>query len=154
MNCEMCGKETELYTASIEGATMKVCPNCAGHGKVLQRPKPVPKKTKRKIAAPVPAEPAVEVVAAVVDDYAKLIKDARSKTGMTQKDFAKKINEKESLLHKMETGGFKPSIPLAKKLEIGLDDIIVAEPGPALASHGGPKLLGVIAIPANPSANC
>ena len=40
---------------------------------------------------------------------------------------------------------------LAKKLEIARDDVIVAETGPVLASHGGPKLLGVIAIPAGPS---
>ena len=116
MNCEMCGKETELYTASIEGVTMKVCPRCAGHGKILRKPAPEPKKIwKKKISAP--AEPEVELVEAIVDDYAKKIRDARTKAGMTQKEFAKKINEKESLLHKMETKSFKPSMPLAKKLE-------------------------------------
>jgi putative transcription factor len=117
MNCEMCGKETELYTASIEGVTMKVCPGCAGHGKILRKPAPAPKKIKKKIVSAAPAEPEVELVEGVVEDYAKKIRDARTKTGMTQKEFAKKINEKESVLHKMETGSFKPSMPLAKKLE-------------------------------------
>ncbi len=116
MNCEMCGKETELYTATIEGINLKVCKRCAGHGKIIAktRPKAVPRRIK-KTAKPEQVE--IELVEAVLEDFAERIRDARTKTGMTQKDFAKKINEKESLLHKMETGGFKPSLPLAKKLE-------------------------------------
>jgi len=117
MNCEMCGKETEdLYNAIIEGTNLKVCERCAKHGKIIKKIKPfvLPKKIKR-IAQP--KEPEMEIVEAVVDDYAKKIRDARSKSGMTQKEFAKKINEKESLLHKIETGAFKPSLPTAKKLQ-------------------------------------
>lgn len=117
MNCEMCGKETEdLFTAVIEGTNLKVCERCAKHGKIIEKIKPpvLPKKIKKIVQ---PKEPEIEIVEAVVDDYAKKIRDARSKAGMTQKEFAKKINEKESLLHKMETGAFKPSIPTAKKLQ-------------------------------------
>jgi len=113
----MCGKETEdLYNAIIEGTNLKVCERCAKHGKIIKKIKPfvLPKKIKR-IAQP--KEPEMEIVEAVVDDYAKKIRDARSKSGMTQKEFAKKINEKESLLHKIETGAFKPSLPTAKKLQ-------------------------------------
>lgn len=118
MNCEMCGKETEPYTAIIEGVVMKVCARCASHGKTVRNPQPEPKKIKfiNKIKQE-QKEPEVELIEAVVEDYAKKIRDARNKTGLTQKEFAKKINEKESLLHKMETGSFKPSIPKAKKLE-------------------------------------
>ena len=102
MNCEMCGKETEPCTALIEGVTMKVCAGCAGHGRILQTPKPKPVKMKRPTTnAAAQKEPVIEVVEAVVDDYAKQIRDARSKTGMTQKDFASKINEKESSPQKL-----------------------------------------------------
>jgi putative transcription factor len=116
MNCEMCGKEAELYTAAIEGVNMKVCERCASHGKIIAkaRPKIVPRRMKK---ATKPAEPEVELVEVILEDFSKRIRDARTKSGMTQKEFAKKINEKESLLHKMETGSFTPSIPLAKKLE-------------------------------------
>ena len=117
MNCEMCGKETEdLFTAVIEGTNLKVCERCTKHGKIIEKIKPsvLPKKIKKIVQ---PKEHEIEIVEAVVDDYAKKIRDARSKAGMTQKEFAKKINEKESLLHKMETGAFKPSIPAAKKLQ-------------------------------------
>ena len=117
MNCELCGREAELYTAEIEGTTLKVCEKCSSMGKVIKRPappkvkKPVKKKFVRK------AEPVKEIVEAVVEDYAKKIRQAREKTGMTQKEFARKLNEKESILHKLETGSFKPSLALAKKLE-------------------------------------
>ncbi|MBN1582493.1 MAG: DegV family protein [Anaerolineae bacterium] len=40
---------------------------------------------------------------------------------------------------------------LAAKLEIEPKQVLVAETGPALASHGGPRLLGVIAVPASSS---
>ena len=36
---------------------------------------------------------------------------------MTQKQFAKYINLKESMLHKIETGSFEPPLDMAKKLE-------------------------------------
>ncbi|MBW3004231.1 multiprotein bridging factor aMBF1 [Candidatus Woesearchaeota archaeon] len=116
MNCEMCGKQAELYTATIEGINLKVCERCAGHGKIIAKAKPkiIPRKIKRA-AIQKPVE--TELVEAVLEDFAKRIRDARTKAGMTQKEFAKKINEKESLLHKMETGSFIPSIPTAKKLE-------------------------------------
>ena len=124
MNCEMCGKETELFNATVEGVNMKVCKRCAGHGKILAkaRPKVVPRRIQRSAK---PAQPEVEIVEVVFEDFAKRIRDARTKSGMTQKEFARKINEKESLLHKMETGGFKPSLPLAKKLEKVLKIILI-----------------------------
>ena len=112
----MCGKEAELYTASIEGVTMSVCERCAKHGKILKKPQPIIKPKPKRTRPAEPAEKEIELIEAVVDDYAKKIRSARTKAGMTQKEFAQKINEKESLLHKMETGSFKPSIPLAKKL--------------------------------------
>jgi hypothetical protein len=39
---------------------------------------------------------------------------------------------------------------LAEKLEMEPHQVLVAETGPVLASHGGPNLLGAIAIPASP----
>ena len=116
MNCEMCGKETELYKAVIEGTPLQVCEKCANHGKILKEIRTAePKKIRKKKVVAEQIE--TETTEGVVDNYAKIIRIARTKTGMTQKEFARKINEKESLLHKLETGNFKPSIPLEKKLE-------------------------------------
>ena len=49
------------------------------------------------------AVPDIEILQVIVDDYAEKIKNAREKLGLKQKDFAKKINLKESLIHKIET---------------------------------------------------
>jgi putative transcription factor len=53
----------------------------------------------------------------IVANYSKIIKSAREKTGLKQEELAKKIAEKESVIHKLESGIMKPDIPLARKLE-------------------------------------
>ena len=58
-----------------------------------------------------------EEVELLVENFNDLIKNSRESQGMTQKEFAKKINEKESIVHKIETGSIKPSIQIARKLE-------------------------------------
>ena len=57
-----------------------------------------------------------EKIELLVEGCADLIKKKRESMGISQKDFAIKINEKESMIHKIETGIFRPSISLAKKL--------------------------------------
>lgn len=108
--CEVCGKDTQLFVAVVEGTKLNVCSNCGRFGKVLRRPPVVaPKKT--------PGVKAPEPVEVVVTDYALLIRTAREKSGMTQKDFARSLNEKESIIQKIENGLFVPPISMARKLE-------------------------------------
>ena len=53
----------------------------------------------------------------VVKDAGKIIRGKREEMGLKQIEFAKKLNEKESVIQGWETGKLKPSIPKAKKLE-------------------------------------
>ena len=109
MQCELCGKVTELVVAMVEGTQLNVCANCGRFGKVLTRtPQAAPRKAQQ--ARTVPVEQ-------VVADYASRIRTAREKRGLTQEEFAKIIQVKESLLHKMETGNFEPPLDTARKLE-------------------------------------
>ena len=55
-----------------------------------------------------------------VADYAEVIRQAREKLGLSTEDLGKKINEKESLLRKIETGKVSPSDQLISKLEHAL----------------------------------
>ena len=106
----MCGKDTQLFSAIVEGSQLNVCSNCGRFGKMLR--KPVVRAVKKQTA-----EKAPEPVEVVVSDYARLIRSAREKTGLTQKDFARSLNEKESIVQKLETGVIIPPISLARKLE-------------------------------------
>lgn len=113
--CEMCGKESLLLKTKIEGTELMVCGSCASFGKVLQKPaeikesRPKPKKfVENKIE---------EVIEIISGDYSKRIRDARNWMGLTQKEFAKKLSEKESLIQKMESNHLMPTLDLAKKIE-------------------------------------
>ncbi|MBU4190217.1 MAG: TIGR00270 family protein, partial [Candidatus Thermoplasmatota archaeon] len=50
-------------------------------------------------------------------DYAGKIKDARTKTNLTPEDLGKRINEKKTIITKIESGNMKPDENLVKKLE-------------------------------------
>jgi len=114
----MCGRSSkDLVRAEIEGVEMIVCKDCARFGKILGH---VKKKTfEKKIQQPKKMiQPKIEEEVLVIrSDYPSVIKKAREKLGMKQSEFAKLLKEKESVIHKLETGEIEPSIGLARKLE-------------------------------------
>ena len=126
MICEMCGKQGNLVIAMIEGTELKVCKDCAKFGKILREIKPKPTELKETRLKQIQEEEQ-EPIQIIVDDFAKLIKNKRESLGINQKDFAKKINEKISLIHNLESGKFTPGISLAKKLEKALGIKLVEE---------------------------
>ena len=119
MICDMCGSGGQLYKAIIEGAQLNVCHECSKFGKVINIIKQeVPNKIKPKADGVYgDDEPQKEIMQVIVGDYAAKIKKKREILGLKQEEFAKKINEKESLVQKIESGHFEPSIGLAKKIE-------------------------------------
>jgi len=68
-----------------------------------------------------------EVIFYLLNDFAEKIRSKREKLGLKQSEFAKKISEKESIIHKLETGEFKPSLELASKLEKVLNIKLIEE---------------------------
>ena len=117
MQCEMCGSEERLYKTNIEGSILNVCRACSKFGKILGTVKEKMEEKKEKQVKEIKKEPEKEVIELVVDDFADRIRKKREELGLKQEDFAKKINEKESVIHKLETGEFRPGLDLAKKLE-------------------------------------
>jgi putative transcription factor len=55
-----------------------------------------------------------------VDDYGAKIRKARQRRGMTVEDFARKINEKESVIKKLEKEELNPDRKLIQKLKDAL----------------------------------
>lgn len=109
----MCGKKGTLYRTLIEDTEMDVCRECSKYGKVIKKLAVVKEvKLKREREGP-----EIETLQIIVDNYAEIIRKKREALGLKQKDFAKMLSEKESLIHKLETGSFEPSIEMARKLE-------------------------------------
>ena|SRR3989344_3252861 len=107
-SCEMCGKSTELVVADIEGVELKVCESCSKFGTIRKRV-----DTRRFTPKPEkPEGPQFKVV----DNYASLVRSAREKKRMTQEEFAKLLQEKESVLAHWEAGSVKPSIEAAQRV--------------------------------------
>ena len=117
INCDLCGKTAEsLAKTIIEGVQLDVCSDCEKFGKVIAAVKRPSAKEQHKqyIKQQAKKEEKIELLA---EDYAEIIKKKRESMGLTQKDFAGRINEKEIIIHKIETGAFNPPLPLVKKLE-------------------------------------
>jgi len=120
-NCELCGKKTAVYNTEIEGTTMLVCEDCAHFGKV----KP---KSNVKILVQDKKKPEIrEPEFLIVQGYGAKVKNARERLGLKQEEMAKKLNERESLLHQIESEHFKPGSELARKLERELHIKIIEE---------------------------
>lgn len=123
MECEVCGKPIfKPLRVAIEGTEMKVCKACAKFG---ERIKAVPgQRSKLKKKTPQrPKEPTTEVVG----EYPEIIRQARERKRLTQEQLGNRINEKASVINRLEAGRMSPSIPLAKKLEKALEVTLLEE---------------------------
>ena len=120
MQCELCGKTGQMFLAEIEGSELIVCKECASFGRII---KPVREEAKEsaheKAKAAKKQLPAnqEEITLAIVDGYAKKIKQKRESLGLKQKELARILGEKESKIHKIESGHYEPPIWLARKIE-------------------------------------
>ncbi|MEM3641932.1 MAG: multiprotein bridging factor aMBF1 [Candidatus Bathyarchaeia archaeon] len=134
MRCEVCGRKIhgKPVRAMIEGAKLTVCSECSKHGTIIwEEPKPALTQHKPKTAMVMKAIPSkgqslgkqqktAESPLELVEDFDVRIKRAREKLGLTHEDLGRKINEKVSVLRKIETRKIKPDDKLAAKLEHAL----------------------------------
>jgi putative transcription factor len=81
-----------------------------------------------------------------VDGYGMIIKKARQKRALSVEDFAKKINEKESVVKKLEKEDMNPPLDLVRKVqrELSINILEESEPskGTVLTKPMGPRTLG------------
>lgn len=131
MQCELSGKEFEGpgVKVKIEGVVMTVAPEFAKYGTPVQE---APKSMARSSSArqPKAAKPLFGKEIEFIDvNYGALIKRKREAMGMRQKDLARFLNERESLIHQLESGHIKPSERVLNKLEgkLGLKLLKVAK---------------------------
>ncbi len=117
-DCEICGKKTEsLYIIDVEGAELTTCSSCA-EGKNIIEIMEDEKKNNTKMHKS--SEKIQEESIEIIDDYGVVIRNAREKIGIPIKVLAEMINEKESMLNRVEHGKMLPSDKLIDKLEKNL----------------------------------
>lgn len=131
--CPICGSLIwgKGQKVLIEGAKITVCQVCAKHGKKIND-KPIsnknstykPRQTTQKKTYRRQED---QLQKDIVKDYANKIRNARTKNNLTQEQFAQKINEKPSLLRRIEAGKAKPTIKLAKKLELSYNIVLIKD---------------------------
>jgi putative transcription factor len=128
MQCEVCGRKIigKQYKATIEGAIMLTCSECAHYGtryweaeapKPNTKPLPTPKPKAPTLPVPSVQKTVQEEALELVEDYPRKIRHAREKSGLSHEELGRKINERVSLLKKIETGKMTPTQSLAEKLE-------------------------------------
>jgi putative transcription factor len=127
--CELCGRQAaEKKKIIVDGTVFNVCIACSKHGKPYvpaqvsssssssssssaKKKKPVAKIQQQKKIITMVDETMID------PDFARLIREARMKMGLTHEQLGMKMSEKAQILKKFETGALKPDELFAKKLE-------------------------------------
>ncbi len=117
MECEICGREIKgrSYTILVEGSEMTVCARCKDYG--TERPFREVKKLQLKKKKAKPKSEPIEFVDELVENFNAIVRREREKRGWSQAELAKKIQEKESLIRKIENGEITPEPEVIEKLE-------------------------------------
>jgi len=141
--CEICGTEIkgEVYRIKIDSSELSVCKSCARLGTLVveaRKGKEVLEaqhananvKSKRKPISTLYTQIDREIEAemeidAGEEDYGQKIKEAREKAGLKQAELAQKINEKHSVLRKIENEELMPDEEIRKKIERALKGFLV-----------------------------
>lgn len=157
MRCEVCGREIlgPPQRRIIEGAKLTVCHKCASFGTADWTPgRPASSLTPSRPQAPTSqnlrprlrndVESAEQLE--LTEDYGVQIRKARQRLGLTEKDLAMKMQEKESVIKKLEKQEFTPDNKLIQKIKkfLGIDIIEHTDTGKAqiLAKPTGAKTIG------------
>ncbi len=141
VQCEMCGTETgSPKTVKIEGAELEVCDECADFGTEIRTEETTTTSTKYSTSSSSSSSTSgasagsgssggggrrdmFDEMDEVAQDYDDRIREAREAEGLTQKELADRLNEKASLIRKLERGDVLPSDRIQRKLEreLGID---------------------------------
>lgn len=132
MQCEMCGETIRgpPKLVRVEGAELQVCAKCGKFGTEVQQVRRTDivrsagMKPAGSVKSPAVASSAYRkrdmfdfIEGEIIDDYNVRIRNARMEKGLSQKDLAKQMMEKEHLIQKIENRDLIPEENVRKKLE-------------------------------------
>ena len=138
--CEMCGADKpSLTTTKVEGAELELCDDCTEFGTEVRQTDSASTSTKYSTSSSGSADSSddssgssgssgssqrhdmFDEMDTVATDYDDRIRSAREERGMSQEDLADELNEKRSLIRKLERGDVLPSDDVQHKLEKALE---------------------------------
>ena len=146
VQCEMCGAETSApSTITVEGATLQVCSNCTDFGTEVSTEDSSSSSTKYSTGSSggtggtstaggsnrsrsssssgsgttggSRGSDMFDELDELAPDYDDRIRRGREERGLSQEDLAHELNEKASLIRKLERGETLPSDDVQGKLE-------------------------------------
>ncbi|WP_267639346.1 multiprotein bridging factor aMBF1 [Haloarchaeobius amylolyticus] len=139
VQCEMCGAETsQPKTVKVEGAELDVCDDCADFGTEVKTQQSSSTSTKYSTGSSGSSSSSSSSKASgsgggggssrrrsdmfddmdeIAQDYDDRIRRAREQKGLSQSELADELNEKASLVRKLERGDTLPSDRMQSKLE-------------------------------------
>lgn len=131
--CEMCGKDVDSLTAvRVEGSVLRLCADCAKFGQAVAPPSsPAPPshggyseyvESRHPTALRTRSTEERDVFSDMPEmelrpDWSQRIRHQRELLGWTPEEFGKRLNEKKSLVLKVESGSFRPSDATLRKIE-------------------------------------
>ena len=138
MECEICGKPIEgrPIRTKIDGSVLEVCKECSKYGRV-QKDTPLERKfvSRDKKGKPAKKKPQQnqnlqrrrreEPMDELAEDFNILVRQARESKGWTREELGAKINERVSVINRIESGKMEPDSKLAKKLEKTLNITLI-----------------------------
>ena len=164
MECEICGKpiEGKPIRTKIDGSVLEVCKECSKYGRV-QRDTPLERKfvSRNKKGNPqnknrsqsrnqgAQRRRREEPMDELAEDFNVIVRQARESKGWTREELGAKINERVSVINRIESGKMEPDSKLAKKLEKTLNITLIEKYDDMSlesfkSSASGPNTLGSI----------
>jgi putative transcription factor len=138
--CERCGAEkSSLTTTKVEGAELELCDDCKDFGTTVETESTSTTSTKYSTSSSDGSASSsstsggstgggggrrrdmFDQMDEIASDYDERIRAARERESMSREDLAKELNEKASLIGKLERGDVLPSDDVKAKLEKRLD---------------------------------
>ncbi|MFB6201874.1 MAG: multiprotein bridging factor aMBF1 [Halorhabdus sp.] len=139
VQCEMCGTETQSpNTIKVEGAELQVCDDCADFGTEVTTDETTSTSTKYSTDSSASGSSSGSTTTSgstgggggggsrrdmfdemdeLAQDFDQRIRSARESAGLSQSELADQLNEKASLIRKLEHGDHLPSDDVQRKLE-------------------------------------
>ena len=150
VQCEMCGKEVASPNrVKIEGAELNVCDECKDFGTEVKTQDSSSSSTKYSTSSSSSSSSSsassssssggsggrsrrrdmFDEMDELAQDYDQRIREGREAKSLSQKELAQQLNEKASLIRKLEHGDSLPSDDVQKKLEKALGIELTAGSG-------------------------